>query len=733
MKTIIRNGVLAAALGLASLANAQQCPEDNHISCFTSIKPTAQTPKLIIAEDHNFQMIFKQGEAYTNPLGALTNVPGNHDFTAYIPMNGSSELGHLSVNHENNPGGVSILDLHFDHNSMLWSIDTTRPVDFYNNDLVTTYRNCSGGITPWGTVITSEEGMPSGDANNDGYQDAGWLVEIDPLTAKVVDYDNNGVQDKLWAHGRASRENAAIANDSVTVYSGEDGGSSAVFKFIADTPGDLSSGKLYALKLNTGLSGGEPTSANGQWVLLPNTTQADRNSARSSAQAVGATNFNGVEDCEIGTVDGMIYFTSKGNGRVYRFTDNGTSVSGFETYVGGTSYDIETAEGTFSEPWSYGNDNLCFDDKGNLWVLQDGDRDYVWVVGKNHTQANPDVRIWASFPNGSEPCGLTFSPDYRFGFISVQHPSGSNQPQLDATGNMVRFNASATVVFALDGVLGEDSVVVSNNDWRKSTVVTPTNFSGFWAGVDGMLPADSTFTDTAMEGQPYGYPSIYTIEGSEVLKAGNSISYYCKDFNVNSTDWNVRLRTTVDDQAEVYINGHRVAMIGSFGRPNYKAPAHDVVLFEDGSVDNGHNGGDQYTYVTSAMMDTILTDSTNKVVVVVRNLGKANDRGGFSFRMDLTKNAPIANAIAKSAVVDETTAFGIYPNPTSGELTINIPSKEFITDHEVSVMDINGRVLSRQTTSSDRVQMDLSGFSNGVYFIQVVSGEEVSVEKIVKH
>ncbi|MGB0176013.1 MAG: alkaline phosphatase PhoX, partial [Owenweeksia sp.] len=168
----------------------------DHIACFTSIAPTSQTGNLLIpASSHRFQMIFKQGEAYTKGFG---NVPGNHDFTGYVPLNGSSTIGHLSVNHENTPGGVSILDLHYVDSTRLWMVDTTQAVDLYNGDLVTTTRNCSGGITPWGTIITAEETGNGGDVNNDGYTDVGWLVEIDPLTAKVMEY-GNGKQEKLWA------------------------------------------------------------------------------------------------------------------------------------------------------------------------------------------------------------------------------------------------------------------------------------------------------------------------------------------------------------------------------------------------------------------------------------------------------------------------------------------------------------------------------------------------------
>ena len=425
--------------------------EDDHISCFTSIAPTAQTSNLIIpSSSHRFQQIHKQGSRYS--IGEGT-VPGNHDFTAYVPIDGSSEVGYLSINHENTPGGVSMLGLHYDPETFLWMVDSSQAVDFYNEVLVTTTRNCSGGITPWGTIITAEETQNNGDANNDGYTDVGWLVEIDPATASVKEY-GRGTQEKLWACGRLSHENAAILEDQVTLFTGEDGGSSAVFKFIADTPGDLTAGSLYALKLDGTISGGEPTSALGTWIEIPNTTQEDRNNTRALAISLGATNFNGVEDIEVHPLTGQIYFTSKGNGRTYRFTNAESTVSDFETFVGGQNYLLFTENGVVTEPWGGGNDNLTFDDRGNLWVLQDGGRNYVWVVRPDHTQDNPKVEIFSSMPIGSEPTGLTFSPDYRFGFLSVQHPSGSNTNQLDATGKEVAFNASATIIFSRSGNLG---------------------------------------------------------------------------------------------------------------------------------------------------------------------------------------------------------------------------------------------------------------------------------------
>ena len=447
----------------------------DEIACFTSIRPIRQTSRLTIPSSHSFQMLMKQGENYTTGGG---RVPGNHDFTGYVPISNSSTNGYLSVNHENTPGGVSMMRVNYNATARLWNVSRNEAVDFYNNDLVTTTRNCSGGVTPWGTVITCEETYNGGDGNRDGYTDVGWCVEINPANARVRSY-GNGRQEKLWALGRMRHENVVVANDRRTVYFGEDGGTSCVYKFVANAAEDLSSGTLYVLRLDGGLSSGNPSRSTGSWVRVPNSTQSDRNNTSSIASSLGANNFNGVEDVEIHPITGQIYYTSKGYGRVYRFTDNGSTVSGFQVYVGGRSYPITSNNGTNNVSWGSGNDNLAFDNDGNLWVLQDGGNDYIWVVENEHTQNNPKVKIFASTPNGSEPTGITFSPDNRFMFLSIQHPSSSNASQTDAAGNSVRFNRSATIVIARNENLGTSSAraitssILENTQKEKGLKVFP--------------------------------------------------------------------------------------------------------------------------------------------------------------------------------------------------------------------------------------------------------------------
>jgi secreted PhoX family phosphatase len=449
-------------------------PAKNKIGSFTSVQPNGQSQSIIYpTETHVIQQLAKSGlSTYTD--GSTGTMPGNNDFTAFIPVEGSSKKGYLTINHETSPGGVSILDMHLNEASNLWEVKGVRKVDF--SQLIQTVRNCSGGITPWGTLITSEETFDSGDANGDGYQDVGWQVEIDPATGKILDYDGDGKPDKLWAMGRMAHENIAISADRVTIYQAEDGGSSGVYKFVANAPGDLSEGTLYVLKRDS------ETAATGTWVVVPNTTKADRNNTRNLAPAVGGTNWRNPEDVEFGP-DGKMYFTSKGTGTIWRFKDEGMTVSEIEAWVTPQFFEVKYNGGTQLENWGTGIDNLTFDGEGNLWALQDGGRNNLWVVRPDHTPENPKLELFMTTPFGSESTGLTFSPDFKYGFISIQHPSGANTATFtDAAGNEVKFDRDVTFVFARKQFLGkentnatalvsEDLIGVYPNPFQASTKV----------------------------------------------------------------------------------------------------------------------------------------------------------------------------------------------------------------------------------------------------------------------
>ncbi len=516
-KTVLFAGtcLLMQATAFAQTPNCQ--PPLNHISDFISVKPGAQPDSIRIPSSHVFQLLVQSGEPYTDT--SLGVVKGLFDFTGYVSPTGSSTSGYINLNHEGSnqvTGGVSVLDVEFDTTTRLWVVTEKTPVDF--SGIEGTGRNCSGGITPWGTTITSEETLPTRDDNNDGYQDIGWQVEIDPVTRSIRDYNNDNIPDKLWKMGRMSHENIVVANDSVTIYETNDENPGYVFKYVAHTPGDLSDGDLYVLRLDDEIG----IASSGSWRKVPNSTPTECNNVKTAAGALGATNFRNLEDIEISPVDGMIYFVSKESSRVYRFRDFGTVVNDFEIFAGNPSqnYLIEHEDGTDFEQWRDGNDNLTFDNLGNLYVLQDGGRNHIWMITPCHTQQNPDIRLFAVTPAGCEPTGMTFSPDFRYMFVSLQHPSGSNTyVQKDAAGNDVVFNKETAIVIAHKGYLGDsDSTVIPNNIAEQGNVQESkiTSLYPNPTSADLNMSISSAFAETAII-------RIYGMSGNLVMQTETAL------------------------------------------------------------------------------------------------------------------------------------------------------------------------------------------------------------------
>jgi hypothetical protein len=409
---------------------------------FVSYAPGAQTQALKIPCTHDFQLVLKESDV----LSDGTNLPGSMDYTVYFPVDSVS--GYLLLNHENIAGSVTRHEFSFDPNTQLWNVGQSSYINF--TDVVGTYRPCAGGVTPWGTLFSGEEYLSASDLNADGYLDAGWLYEVDPITGVLMDQNGDGLKDKCWSMGRMNHENVCFMDDSLTAYYGADVTSQGfLYKFVADQKGDFSAGSLFVLKKTSLLA------PDGVWIPVPNATPDQCDSVSNYAVSIGATNFNRIEEVEIGP-DGKIYFAATTNGRIYRLNDVGDSIAQFEIFVNNQTYTVQTESGPVSFAWGAGSDNLAFDPQGNLWVLQDNAFGYILVVGSNHTMANPAIRIFGQSPLGSEPTGITFSEDGNYMFISFQHPTGTNSfVQQDAAGNNVVFNKAVTVVIARKEFLGQ--------------------------------------------------------------------------------------------------------------------------------------------------------------------------------------------------------------------------------------------------------------------------------------
>jgi hypothetical protein len=95
--------------------------------------------------------------------------------------------------------------------------------------------------------------------------------------------------------------------------------------------------------------------------------------------------------------------------------------------------------------------------------------------------------------------------------------------------------------------------------------------------------------------------------------------------------------------------------------------------------------------------------------------------GNVEFATFLTENPVTSAHILPNISVD------VYPNPTLETITISTS----INNSEFVVSDINGKVLSKERFSKTS-QFNFSEYPSGVYFVKVISGENVVSKKIIK-
>jgi cytochrome c peroxidase len=79
---------------------------------------------------------------------------------------------------------------------------------------------------------------------------------------------------------------------------------------------------------------------------------------------------------------------------------------------------------------------------------------------------------------------------------------------------------------------------------------------------------------------------------------------------------------------------------------------------------------------------------------------------------------------------DELEAIQLYPNPTAGELNIDLPAGEY----EIRLRDIKG-VLLQKLEAQESTQIMMTDYPAGLYFIQLTDplNNRVKIKKIIKN
>lgn len=289
-----------------------------------------------------------------------------------------------------------------------------------------TIRNCSGGVTPWGSWLTCEEaptgpGQPYGDGLE---RDHGWVFEVPAAARGLID------PVPLTAMGRFNHEAAAVDPATGIVYETEDRDDGVLYRFLPKVPGKLAEGGRLQAMVIEGLTDtrnwpeslknaplmqvGKPYRVS--WVDLDE-VEAPKDDLRQRAAAKGAALVARGEGLHMGENAVFACCTSGGTkqlGQILKLTPG----------LAGAADTIELFfESESPEQFNFG-DNLTVAPSGHLIVCEDQYTDVVENHIRGITPAGAPYDI-ARLKAQTELAGACFSPDGKWLFVNVYSPTAT--------------------------------------------------------------------------------------------------------------------------------------------------------------------------------------------------------------------------------------------------------------------------------------------------------------------
>ena len=314
--------------------------------------------------------------------------------------------------------------------------------------------------------------------------------------------------------------------------------------------------------------------------------------------------------------------------------------------------------------------------------------------------------------------------------------------------------------------------ILSDGNWKLSPNFRTFDWNPWW---NEEWPYSSITKDFSL---PISFMnSTYdmdSVNGSRIIHASSNFQFYQNKFNCDGTsDFGTSIKLKVNDQFRMYVNG--ILILQSDEQPpypnlnqNYAGLGIELEFFSTGGY---VVSGVPLKYITALTPNEFLKHGENEIILIVSN--GENDQGGFSLNMQInslvgtpvtytvqdakgyigTETAYITvkdpsnfcglNKMGRSNGVNEgtvstnlTNTLEVYPNPVGNKLTIK-QNTDKVLPSRIKISDLTGKVVKEINGFTQQGMMerfiDVSEFAAGLLLVEVQTGDQISVHKILKY
>ena len=106
-----------------------------------------------------------------------------------------------------------------------------------------------------------------------------------------------------------------------------------------------------------------------------------------------------------------------------------------------------------------------------------------------------------------------------------------------------------------------------------------------------------------------------------------------------------------------------------------------------------------------------------------------NESTSFTMPENDVTVRPVFEEIKSNIEISDAHFVCVYPNPTEGLFTLQFETEG---EYNVTINDLSGKLVLRQTVSGLSIQMDIISYPAGVYLLTVDNGKQQSTKRVVK-